>query len=159
MQAVGPGQARAAALVHAQQRRHADLRRVSQGTCPALCIARSPAQTDNTKLLVSDTTAHVFVLDIETGVAVLSLNSSDESGAQRCACRGNVTLADGTPASQINCVSSHRTLSLAASAHETKHIQFYDLTSGAMQHRRGACDAGRRVRAVAGGASGRRRLH
>lgn len=49
------------------------------------------------------------------------------SSATKC---DRVVFADGTPATQINHIVSHPTMSLLVTAHEDKFIRIFDLITG-----------------------------
>ncbi|KAJ3092024.1 hypothetical protein HK102_011506 [Quaeritorhiza haematococci] len=72
--------------------------------------------TDLTKLAVSYQCAVVKIFDIETTKVVLELASNETF--------------DGTSNTQINKVACHPTMPLLITAHEDRHIRFFDLTTG-----------------------------
>jgi len=74
------------------------------------------AHTDLKKLVASYSNSKAHVFDLETGKSVLSLQSD--------------ATCDNTTNTQINQIITHPTLSLAITAHEDKHIRFFDLNSG-----------------------------
>ncbi|KAG6832732.1 hypothetical protein H0H92_012304 [Tricholoma furcatifolium] len=77
-------------------------------------------KTDLKKVAVAYQNAVVKVFDIETGKE-LSRLQSDMS-------------YDGTPATQINRIVSHPTLSLLVTAHEDKYIRIFDIATGQCTH-------------------------
>ncbi|KAJ3508200.1 hypothetical protein NLJ89_g5883 [Agrocybe chaxingu] len=77
-------------------------------------------KTDLKKVAVAYQNAIVKVFDIETG-RELSRLESDMS-------------YDGTPATQINRIVSHPTMSILVTAHEDKYIRIFDLTTGQCTH-------------------------
>ncbi|KAF9177746.1 hypothetical protein BGZ51_008408 [Haplosporangium sp. Z 767] len=86
-------------------------------------LARLPAPTsldfcptDLTKVVVSYSNSIIKLFDIETGKEIL-------------ACRSNDSF-DGTPATQINKIVCHPTMSIIVSGHEDRYIRFFDINSG-----------------------------
>ncbi|RDB21478.1 Striatin-3 [Hypsizygus marmoreus] len=77
-------------------------------------------KADLKKVAVAYQNAVVKIFDIETGKE-LSRLQSDMS-------------YDGTPATQINRIASHPTLSLLVTAHEDKFIRIFDITTGQCTH-------------------------
>ncbi|KDR81374.1 hypothetical protein GALMADRAFT_239242 [Galerina marginata CBS 339.88] len=77
-------------------------------------------KTDLKKVAVAYQNAVVKIFDIETGKE-LSRLESDMS-------------YDGTPATQINRIVSHPTMSILVTAHEDKFIRIFDLTTGQCTH-------------------------
>ncbi|KAF8874646.1 WD40-repeat-containing domain protein [Gymnopilus junonius] len=77
-------------------------------------------KTDLKKVAVAYQNAIVKIFDIETGKE-LSRLESDMS-------------YDGTPATQINRIVSHPTMSLLVTAHEDKFIRIFDLATGQCTH-------------------------
>ncbi|PPQ74192.1 hypothetical protein CVT26_004489 [Gymnopilus dilepis] len=77
-------------------------------------------KTDLKKVAVAYQNAIVKIFDIETGKEVSRLESDMSY--------------DGTPATQINRIVSHPTMSLLVTAHEDKFIRIFDLTTGQCTH-------------------------
>ncbi|THV08036.1 WD40 repeat-like protein [Dendrothele bispora CBS 962.96] len=77
-------------------------------------------RNDLKKVAVAYQNAVVKIFDIETGKE-LSRLASDIS-------------YDGTPATQINRIASHPTMSLLVTAHEDKHIRIFDILTGQCTH-------------------------
>ncbi|KAF9459358.1 WD40-repeat-containing domain protein [Collybia nuda] len=77
-------------------------------------------KADLKKVAVAYQNAVVKIFDIESGKE-LSRLQSDMS-------------YDGTPATQINCIVSHPTMSLLVTAHEDKYIRIFDITTGQCTH-------------------------
>lgn len=76
--------------------------------------------SDPNLLVASYSAAKTVIFDIETGKAILNLDSG--------------TTYDGTPNTQINKVVAHPTLPVVVTGHEDKYIRFYDTTSGNVVH-------------------------
>ncbi|KIO32898.1 hypothetical protein M407DRAFT_18357 [Tulasnella calospora MUT 4182] len=74
-------------------------------------------KTDLKKVAVAFSNAVVKMFDVETGAEVGKLES-------------DVTY-DGTPATQINRIASHPTMSILVTAHEDKYIRLFDIATGA----------------------------
>ncbi|KAJ8046016.1 Striatin-3 [Holothuria leucospilota] len=74
---------------------------------------------DTSQVVVGYTSADAVVYDLETGKPILTLDGR--------------TLSDSSNA-QINRVVSHPTLPITITAHEDRHIRFFDNTSGNMVH-------------------------
>ncbi|KAF8964117.1 WD40-repeat-containing domain protein [Flammula alnicola] len=77
-------------------------------------------KTDLKKVAVAYQNAIVKIFDIETGKEVSRLESDMSY--------------DGTPATQINRIVSHPTMSILVTAHEDKFIRIFDLTTGQCTH-------------------------
>ncbi|KAJ3806601.1 WD40 repeat-like protein [Lentinula lateritia] len=77
-------------------------------------------KSDLKKVAVAYQNAVVKIFDIETGKE-LSRLGSDMS-------------YDGTPATQVNCITSHPTMSLLVTAHEDKFIRIFDTITGQCTH-------------------------
>ncbi|KAJ3842897.1 WD40-repeat-containing domain protein [Lentinula raphanica] len=77
-------------------------------------------KSDLRKVAVAYQNAVVKIFDIETGKE-LSRLASDMS-------------YDGTPATQVNCITSHPTMSLLVTAHEDKFIRIFDIITGQCTH-------------------------
>ncbi|KAJ3865931.1 WD40 repeat-like protein [Lentinula novae-zelandiae] len=77
-------------------------------------------KSDLKKVAVAYQNAVVKIFDIETGKE-LSRLGSDMS-------------YDGTPATQVNCITSHPTMSLLVTAHEDKFIRIFDIITGQCTH-------------------------
>ncbi|KIK63769.1 hypothetical protein GYMLUDRAFT_71888 [Collybiopsis luxurians FD-317 M1] len=77
-------------------------------------------KSDLKKVAVAYQNAVVKIFDIETGKE-LSRLPSDIS-------------YDGTPATQVNCITSHPTMSLLVTAHEDKFIRIFDIITGQCTH-------------------------
>ncbi|KAG2020558.1 peptidase C14 [Coprinopsis cinerea AmutBmut pab1-1] len=77
-------------------------------------------KTDLKKVAVAYQNAVVKIFDIETGKEVSKL-STDIS-------------YDGTPATQINCLTSHPTMPLLVTGHEDRYIRIFDLATGQCTH-------------------------
>ncbi|XP_072169323.1 striatin-3-like isoform X1 [Diadema setosum] len=74
---------------------------------------------DTSQITVGFTSAEVAVYDLETAKKVIKLDSRLPSDAA---------------SSQINRVASHPTLPITITAHEDRHIRFFDNNSGKMVH-------------------------
>ncbi|KAG9018194.1 hypothetical protein FRB90_011892 [Tulasnella sp. 427] len=74
-------------------------------------------KTDLKKVAVAFSNAIVKLFDVETGAEVGQMQSD--------------ATYDGTPATQINKVVSHPTMSILVTAHEDKYIRLFDLVTGA----------------------------
>ncbi|KAF9475668.1 WD40 repeat-like protein [Pholiota conissans] len=77
-------------------------------------------RTDLKKVAVAYQNSIVKIFDIESGKEVLRLESDMSY--------------DGTPATQINRIVSHPTMSILVTAHEDKFIRIFDLTTGQCTH-------------------------
>lgn len=77
-------------------------------------------KTDLRKVAVAYQNAVVKIFDIESGKEVSRLQSDISY--------------DGTPATQINRIASHPTMSLLVTAHEDKFIRIFDVTTGQCTH-------------------------
>ncbi|XP_041469117.1 striatin-3-like isoform X1 [Lytechinus variegatus] len=74
---------------------------------------------DTSQITVGFTSADVAVFDLETAKKVITLDSR---------------LPSDSPTSQVNRVASHPTLPVTITAHEDRHIRFFDNNSGKMVH-------------------------
>ncbi|XP_030855459.1 striatin-3 isoform X2 [Strongylocentrotus purpuratus] len=74
---------------------------------------------DTSQITVGFSSADVAVYDLETAKKVITLDSR---------------LPSDSPTSQINSVASHPTLPVTITAHEDRHIRFFDNNSGKMVH-------------------------
>ncbi|XP_070179388.1 striatin-3-like isoform X2 [Littorina saxatilis] len=75
---------------------------------------------DPSQLVASYTTSNTYIFDMETGKEILMLetrNNSDNSGSN-----------------QINRVINHPTMPVTITAHEDRHIRFFDNNTGKMIH-------------------------
>ncbi|KAG6897844.1 hypothetical protein C0992_010332 [Termitomyces sp. T32_za158] len=77
-------------------------------------------KADLKKVAVAYQNAVVKIFDIESGKELSRLESD--------------MTYDGTPATQINRIVSHPTLSLLVTAHEDKYIRIFDITTGQCTH-------------------------
>ncbi|KAG6878797.1 hypothetical protein C0993_008096 [Termitomyces sp. T159_Od127] len=77
-------------------------------------------KADLKKVAVAYQNAVVKIFDIESGRELSRLESD--------------MTYDGTPATQINRIVSHPTLSLLVTAHEDKYIRIFDITTGQCTH-------------------------
>jgi len=77
-------------------------------------------KADLKKVAVAYQNAVVKIFDIESGKELSRLKSD--------------MTYDGTPATQINRIASHPTLSLLVTAHEDKYIRIFDITTGQCTH-------------------------
>ncbi|XP_041355160.1 striatin-3-like isoform X2 [Gigantopelta aegis] len=75
---------------------------------------------DPTQLVASYTSANTYIFDIETGKQVLKLETKDNS--------------ESTGVNQINRVINHPTLPMTITAHEDRHIRFFDNNTGKLIH-------------------------
>ncbi|XP_076442406.1 striatin-3-like isoform X1 [Babylonia areolata] len=75
---------------------------------------------DPNQLVVGYTSSTAYLLDLETGQQVLSLDT--------------LTHCDASGSNQINCLLSHPTMPITITAHEDRHIRFFDNTSGKLIH-------------------------
>ncbi|XP_064484643.1 striatin-3-like isoform X1 [Ornithodoros turicata] len=78
-------------------------------------------RSDPTQMTVAYTSSHCVLFDLETGKPVLRLDSDQNPDASALS-------------KQINCVVSHPTLPLTVTAHEDRHIRFFDNNTGKMVH-------------------------
>ncbi|KAF5391840.1 hypothetical protein D9757_001679 [Collybiopsis confluens] len=83
-------------------------------------------KSDLRKVAVAYQNAVVKIFDIETGKELSRLSSDISYGMMIC--------PDGTPATQINCITSHPTMSLLVAAHEDKFIRIFDISTGQCTH-------------------------
>nr|XP_033795016.1 striatin isoform X8 [Geotrypetes seraphini] len=77
--------------------------------------------SDPAHMVVSFNSGHTGIFNMETRQQVLTLESSIETGINNLSC-------------QINRVISHPTLPISITAHEDRHIKFYDNTTGKLIH-------------------------
>ncbi|XP_030052270.1 striatin isoform X1 [Microcaecilia unicolor] len=77
--------------------------------------------SDPAHMVVAFNTGHTSIFNMETRQKVLTLESSIETGINSSSC-------------QINRVISHPTLPISITAHEDRHIKFYDNTTGKLIH-------------------------
>ncbi|KAF5358046.1 hypothetical protein D9756_001729 [Leucocoprinus leucothites] len=77
-------------------------------------------KTDLKKVAVAYQNAIVKIFEIETGKEVIRLPSD--------------TTYDGTPATQINCITSHPSMPILVTAHEDKYIKIFDVLTGQCTH-------------------------
>lgn len=75
---------------------------------------------DPNQMVVSYTSSNAYVFDIETNTVVTMLESK--------------IAEDPGVGSQINCVISHPTLPVTITAHEDRHIRFFDNNTGKLLH-------------------------
>lgn len=75
---------------------------------------------DPGQMVASYTSANTYLFDLETNQQVLKLETKQNNDSG-----GN---------SQINCVVSHPTLPVTITAHEDRHIRFFDINTGKMIH-------------------------
>jgi len=73
-------------------------------------------KSDLKKVAIAYQNAVVKIFDIETGKELSRLQSDISY--------------DGTPATQVNCITSHPTMALLVTAHEDKFVRIFDLTTG-----------------------------
>jgi len=78
---------------------------------------------DASQMVVAYTTGHAAVFDLETSKLVVQLDSDQNAGA-----------GAGVPHDQINCLVSHPTMPVTMTAHEDRHIRFYDNVTGKIVH-------------------------
>jgi len=76
---------------------------------------------DSGHLIISFSTAACIIYDAETQAIVIRLDTSQDP-------------VSGQPVGAINCVLSHPTLPLSITAHEDRHIRFYDNVTGSLVH-------------------------
>ncbi|KAF4518834.1 hypothetical protein B566_EDAN008163 [Ephemera danica] len=78
-------------------------------------------RNETNQMVAAYNSSHCVIYDLETGKPVIRLETNQvENNAQHDR--------------QINCVVSHPTLPLTVTAHEDRHIRFFDNTSGKMVH-------------------------
>ncbi|KAH6918770.1 striatin-3 [Coprinopsis sp. MPI-PUGE-AT-0042] len=77
-------------------------------------------KSDLKKVAVAYQNSVVKIFDIETGKELAKLNSDISY--------------DGTPATQINCLTSHPTMPLLVTGHEDKYIRIFDIVTGECIH-------------------------
>ncbi|ESO96474.1 hypothetical protein LOTGIDRAFT_231798 [Lottia gigantea] len=75
---------------------------------------------DPSQMVASYTSSHTYIFDIETGKQVIKLETKLNS--------------DSSSSNQINRVVSHPTLPLTITAHEDRHIRFFDNNTGQIVH-------------------------
>ncbi|XP_077552053.1 connector of kinase to AP-1 isoform X3 [Haemaphysalis longicornis] len=73
------------------------------------------------QMAVAYTTSRAVIMDLETGKQVVRLDSDQSPEASALS-------------KQINCVVSHPTLPMTVTAHEDRHIRFFDNNTGKMVH-------------------------
>jgi striatin 1/3/4 len=73
-------------------------------------------------MVISYNNSQLQLVDLETNQVTLSTFEGVDS------------TYDGTPATQINRIIAHKTQSLIITAHEDKHIRFFDYRSGKSVH-------------------------
>ncbi|KAL4238704.1 hypothetical protein ACF0H5_003411 [Mactra antiquata] len=75
---------------------------------------------DPGQMVASFTSANTYLFDLETNKQILTLETkqNSESGSNN----------------QINCVVNHPTLPITITAHEDRHIRFFDINTGKMIH-------------------------
>lgn len=73
------------------------------------------------QMAVAYTTSRSVIMDLETGKQVVRLDSDQSPDASALS-------------KQINCVVSHPTLPMTVTAHEDRHIRFFDNNTGKMVH-------------------------
>ncbi|CAG8754400.1 17715_t:CDS:2, partial [Racocetra persica] len=86
------------------------------GVRPPIPTSIDFVHSDLKKIAVSFQNSIIKLYDIETGQSVVTFNSDETY--------------DKTPATQINRIIVHPTMSLLFSAHEDKYIRFFDINSG-----------------------------
>ncbi|KAJ3737404.1 WD40-repeat-containing domain protein [Lentinula guzmanii] len=79
-------------------------------------------KSDLKKVAVAYQNAVVKIFDIETGKELSRLATDISYGTY------------GTPATQVNCITSHPTMSLLVTAHEDKFIRIFDIITGQCTH-------------------------
>lgn len=92
-------------------------------------------KADLKKVAVAYQNAVVKVFDIESGKELSRLQSDMSYSALLVLIFPRYVLnptLDGTPATQINCIVSHPTMSLLVTAHEDKFIRIFDVTTGGL---------------------------
>ncbi|EEC15861.1 striatin, putative, partial [Ixodes scapularis] len=77
-------------------------------------------RSDPGQMAVAYTTSRCVIVDLETGKPVIRLDSDQSPGHAL--------------SKQINCVVSHPTLPMTVTAHEDRHIRFFDNNTGKMVH-------------------------
>lgn len=75
---------------------------------------------DPSQMVASYTSSNTYIFDIESGKQVLSLETKINS--------------DGGVSNQINRIVNHPTLPVTITAHEDRHIRFFDNNTGKMIH-------------------------
>ncbi|XP_050036923.1 striatin-3 isoform X3 [Dermacentor andersoni] len=78
-------------------------------------------RSDSSQMAVAYTTSRSVIMDLETGKQVVRLESDQNPDASALS-------------KQINCVVSHPTLPMTVTAHEDRHIRFFDNNTGKMVH-------------------------
>ncbi|XP_029830444.4 striatin-3 isoform X2 [Ixodes scapularis] len=78
-------------------------------------------RSDPGQMAVAYTTSRCVIVDLETGKPVIRLDSDQSPDASALS-------------KQINCVVSHPTLPMTVTAHEDRHIRFFDNNTGKMVH-------------------------
>ncbi|KAK8758157.1 hypothetical protein V5799_004211, partial [Amblyomma americanum] len=74
-------------------------------------------RSDANQMAVAYTTSRAVIMDLETGKQVVRLDSDQNPDASALS-------------KQINCVVSHPTLPMTVTAHEDRHIRFFDNNTG-----------------------------
>ncbi|KAG5341049.1 hypothetical protein C0989_011908 [Termitomyces sp. Mn162] len=97
----------------------ADELRLEDSSVPG-ATAVEALKADLKKVAVAYQNAVVKIFDIESGKELSRLQSD--------------MTYNGTPATQINRIASHPTLSLLVTAHEDKYIRIFDITTGQCTH-------------------------
>lgn len=77
-------------------------------------------RTETSQMIAAYSTAQCFIFDLETAAAVTTLDSAKTY--------------NNSPSTQINKVVSHPTLPLTVTAHEDRHIRFFDNNTGKQVH-------------------------
>ncbi|XP_076464657.1 striatin-3-like isoform X9 [Babylonia areolata] len=75
---------------------------------------------DPTQLVASYTSSNAYIFDLETAKQVLMLDSRSH--------------CDTSGSNQINCIINHPTMPVTITAHEDRHIRFFDNNTGKMIH-------------------------
>ncbi|KAL5009242.1 hypothetical protein ScPMuIL_014823 [Solemya velum] len=75
---------------------------------------------DPSQMVASYTSSNTYIFDIETAKQVLKLDTKQNS--------------DASVDNQINCVVNHPTLPVTITAHEDRHIRFFDNNTGKLIH-------------------------
>lgn len=91
-------------------------------------------KSDLKKVAVAYQNAIVKIFDIESGKELSRLQSDISYGPyssfRRYFLITNLLPPDGTPATQINCIVSHPTMTILVTAHEDKFIRIFDIFTG-----------------------------
>ncbi|KAF8565767.1 hypothetical protein P879_02420 [Paragonimus westermani] len=81
--------------------------------------------TERNRFLSGFTSGHLCLFDIETNQLVSSFPTQSKT---------DLSVSDSKPPGAVTCVVAHPTQSLVISAHEDRHIRFFDIHNGSCVH-------------------------